>query len=110
MNQAKQSVEYVHARRIPQFAEGVDRIVRPKRYSVRESSDQRDVERKVAEIIGRLNLKFTSVDIEQPYEGPQCKQSKKCCDQPEPNFTVAPGPLGRSRLSPAWLVRVRCAQ
>src|SRR5205823_6616384 len=49
-------------------------------------------------------------DVEQPAKGSHGKQSEKCGHQPEPDFSVTPGLLGRLCLRAALFIGVRSSQ
>ena len=91
MHTAEQRVKQIDAGRISQFAENIDRIVRPKRNAVGEVFDVSDVQREIAEIVGRLNSQFLAIFVEQPAKGADRKNDEARGQHPKPNRSIAAG-------------------
>lgn len=88
MKEAQQRVKQIHAGRVAQMAENIDRIVRPERYAVGEISDKGYVQRQVPEIIRALDLQFRAIIIKQPAKRAEGEDAETRHHQPEPDRAV----------------------
>src|SRR5262245_26921387 len=100
MLEDQQRIKKIDPGRITQPAESMNWIVRPERHPVGEILDVGDVQREIAEIVRRLNLKVIAVDPKQPTKGADGEHQKDNPHDPGPEM---PAPRQRWRLRLACL-------
>ena len=66
-------------------------IVGPECHAVGKVTDVSDMERKIAQIIRRLNLELGAIDIKEPTKGSQREYGEADSDDPKPDMLISSG-------------------